>query len=109
VFSLAKFLDYQGLSHVLEGLWARVQQAISNIPLIPGPPGTPGQKGDKGDKGDTGNTGATGAQGPSGSITFTPVNSGALAGVQNADQLCERLNAIFAGQHTITGIDVTYN
>jgi len=130
---MAKFLNDQGLAYMLAALWTRVNQKIAAISLTPGPPGPPGAKGDKGDtgatgpqgnpgatgatgsqgakgdKGDTGATGPQGLQGLAGIITFTPVTSGALSGVQNMDQLCARLNAIFAGQHAIVGIDVTYN
>jgi len=64
---LAKYLNDQGLAHMLAGLWARVNQKLSAISLTPGPPGA------KGDKGDTGATGATGAQGLHGN----PGNTGA--------------------------------
>ena len=62
---MAKFLNEQGLAHMLAGLWARVNQKLSAISLTPGPPGP------KGDKGDTGNTGATGPQGPPGNVGAT--------------------------------------
>ena len=66
---MSKFLNDQGLAHMLSGLWARVNQALSTISLTPGPPGLPGAKGDTGNTGATGppgaqgNTGAAGAKG----------------------------------------------
>jgi len=71
-----------------------------------GPQGNTGAVGATGPTGPQGNTGPAGPQGPAGIITFTPITSGALNGVQNMDQLCTRLNAIFAGTHRISGIDI---
>ena len=67
---------------MLEGLWARVNQALAAISLTPGPPGPQGAKGDtgitgatgpagaQGNPGATGNTGATGAAGAKGAAFY---------------------------------------
>jgi len=60
---MAKYLNETGLQRALAGLWARVQQALSNISLTPGPQGPPGQTGATGPQGQTGATGAAGAKG----------------------------------------------
>ena len=65
---MAKYLNDQGLAHMLAGLWARVNQKLSAISLTPGPPGPQGLKGDKGD---TGSAGATGPQGNPGATGAT--------------------------------------
>jgi len=79
---------------VVRSTSATAATAAGNIRGVAGPAGLQG------------NTGPAGPQGPAGIITFTPITSGALNGVQNMDQLCTRLNAIFAGTHRISGIDI---
>ena len=68
---MTKFLNEEGLGRALAGLWAKVNQAITNISLTPGPTGPQGVPGIAGATGPAGVTGPTGAQGDPGSIGAT--------------------------------------
>lgn len=82
---MAKFLDDQGLARALAGLWARVNQKIAAISLIPGPQGPKGDKGDPGPAGPTGPAGVQGPAGPQGSTGSTgPAGPTGAQGAQGA-------------------------
>jgi hypothetical protein len=114
---MAKYLNDQGLAHMLAGLWARVNQKIAAISLTPGPPGPQGAKGDtgntgatgsqgaQGDKGDTGATGPAGPQGPAGTANYTAPTSGPLAGMTLTNAIAY-INELLNGQHKNITLDV---